>query len=307
MMFEIIPFFGLIGTTAAIVAGTVVAAGAAAAAASSGGKPKAPDYAAANREGVLADIETLPLRRMIESAAKAGEKIEYTDPRTGEKKTVDFTGLGDVDMSKQMLDWQLDSADSVAAKSLEMSQKYGADFVEQRRKELEASDPTGFKIREEMGSSILADLLAGKGLDAQTQAEVVAAERAGQAARGNIMGDSSAAAEAMAVGDAGFRLWQQKLANASAFLSGTTPTAQFGQLSGAQSGASPFAPQPVQGAATQLNPNAGAMSAQFAQQSFAQNSQNWANSPWMSLLGGISGMGIAAAGSGFGSGQAKAG
>lgn len=271
-----------------IAAGVAVAGTVAATAVMAGSQPDAPDYAAANREGVLVDIETLPLRRLIESASKAGGKVEYTDPRTGEKKTADFTGLGDVDLSKKMLDWQLGSADSVASKSLELSQKYGVDYVAQRRKELEASDPTGFKIREEMGSSILADLLAGKGLDAQTQAEVIAAERAGQAARGNIMGNSSAAAEAMAVGDAGFRLWQQKLANASAFLSGTTPTAQFAQLSGAQSGASPFAPQPVQGAATQLNPNAGAMGAQFALNNYQNQVNQWANDPWNQLLGTVS-------------------
>lgn len=274
------------------VAGVAVSAGMAAASS----PPEAPDYAAANREGVLADIETLPLRRMIESAAKMGGKVEYTDPRTGEKKTADFTGLGDVDLSKKTLDWQLGSADSVAAKSLELSQKYGLDYVAQRRKELEASDPTGFKIREEMGSSILADLMAGRGLDAQTEAEVVAAERAGQAARGNIMGSSSAAAEAMAVGDAGFRLWQQKLANASAFLAGTTPTAQFGQLSGAQVGASPFAPQAIQGSAVQLNPNAGAMGANFALNNYSNQMAEYQNSPWTQLLGSISGIGMGSAG-----------
>lgn len=39
--------------------------------------PSTPDYAAANREGVYADIETLPLRRLIESASAGGKKVSY--------------------------------------------------------------------------------------------------------------------------------------------------------------------------------------------------------------------------------------
>lgn len=261
--------------------------------------PEAPDYAAANREGIMADIETLPLRRLIEQAAKAGTKVTYKDPTTGEEKTADFTGLGDADLSKINFDASMDQADALAKSSLEISQKYGTAYVEQRRKELEASDPTGWKMREQMGESIFADLAAGRGLDPGMRADVVEAERGAQAARGNIMGQSSAAAEAMEVGDAGFRLWQQKLANAAAFLSGTTPTAQFQQLTGAQQGAAPFSPiAPSTG--VNLNGSAGQQGASYALGVYGQQSQNWAtaeeNNPWQSLLGSISGAGVQAAG-----------
>lgn len=282
-----------------IAAGVAVAGVAASAAmAASADAPDAPDYAAANREGVLADIETLPLRRLIEQASKAGTKITYTDPRSGEQKTADFTGLGDADLTKLGLDASLQMSDAVTAKSLELSKKYGEEFVAQRRKELQATDPTGWAMREKLGSSIMADLEAGKALDPALKADVVNTERAAQAARGNIMGQSSAAAEAMSVGDAGFRLWQQKLANAASFLSGTTPVAQFGQLSGAQQGASPFSPVALQSGAG-LNPNAGQQGASYALGVYGQQSQNWAtaaqNNPWTSLLGSVAGVGVGAA------------
>lgn len=262
--------------------------------------PSPPDYAAATREGILTDIETLPLRKLIENAAKSGGKVEYKDPSTGEMKTADFTGIGDVDISKQMLAAGIESADALAKAQLDLSKKYSADTIAQRRAELEASDPTGFALREQEGKSIMADLLAGKSLDPGMQADVVNAERGAQAARGNIMGNSSAAAEAMTVGDAGFRLWQQKLANASAFLSGTTPTAQFSALGGAQQGVVGFNPQAVQ-TGTNINPNAGSQGWQAGMQSwqanFAKNQFEFQNSPWTKLFDTFNSMLVGAAGS----------
>lgn len=49
--------------------------------------PEAPNLAEASREGVMADIETLPTRLMADYAAGAGSK--FTDPVTG--KTYDFS------------------------------------------------------------------------------------------------------------------------------------------------------------------------------------------------------------------------
>lgn len=39
-------------------------------------QPDAPDYARVNREGIEADIETAPIRRMIENAARSGTKVD---------------------------------------------------------------------------------------------------------------------------------------------------------------------------------------------------------------------------------------
>lgn len=263
-------------------------------------QPDPPNYAEATREGILTDIETLPLRRSIEQAAKFGVKIEYKDPSTGEMKTADFSGMGDVDMSRKLLEFGVESSDKLAAAQLEQSQKYGLDYIAQRRKELEAADPEGFAIREKLGTSVLDDLMAGKTLDAATRGEVIETERAGQAARGNILGSSSAAAEGMEVGNAGYRLWQQRLANAASFLGGTTPTAQFSGLAGAQTGASPFNPQ---GAAsgTTINPQAGAQGWQAAtqtwQMNFAKNAYEQQNNVWNKLFDTFNSMLVSAAGS----------
>lgn len=186
---------------------------------------------------------------------------------------------------------------------LELQKKYGNDFVDQRIEELKRSDPTGYAMREKMGASILGDLESGKSLDPAMLGEVTSAERAAQAARGNVMGQSSAAAEAMQVGNAGYRMWQQKLANAASFLSGTTPVAQFGQIAGAQQGAAPFSPVAMQ-SGVGLNQNAGAQGANYALGAYGQQSQNWAtgesNNPWASLLGSVAGMGVGAVGYGSG-------
>jgi hypothetical protein len=106
--------------------------------------------------------------------------------------------------------------------------------------------------------------------------EVTEAEQAAQTARGNVLGSGAAAAEALSTGDAAWRMRQQRLANAASFLSGTTPVAQFGQISGAQQGASPFNPMGIQ-SGVGLNPNAGAQGQQFAMNSYNQQMNYAAN------------------------------
>lgn len=270
---------------AAAFAGLALA-GAGAAVASSQ-TPDSPDYAKATREGYLADIETLPLRKMIESAAKMGTKVTYKDPKTGKDVTADFTGYGDADQSRAQLKFTEESADAMAKMALGIQEKYGADFIAARLKELEQSDPVGTALRKKLGDTITADLDAGYGLPKGLEDQIVQSERSAQAARGNILGRSSAAAEAMKTGDAAFRLYQQRLANASSFLSGTTPVAQFGQISGAQQGAVAVQPMAMQQGMT-LNQNAGMQSAAYAQQNY-QNEV--ANNPWLNLAGQLSGAG----------------
>ena len=376
------------------IAGAVIATGVGAALAP--GAPDAPNYAAANREAIQADIDTLPLRRMIESAAKqgtavlkegytkrevsgdaattaaqkaieaaqaklkatpkelvtvaidptlrnspSGGRIETKSPNpaygeaeaavlaaraaydkaatqgTGAKTTqyldasgnvvnakdailADFTGYGDADTSRAALDYQLESADKTAGGILALQQKYGPEFIAQRLKELELSDPTGFKLRKDMGQQVSDELAQGYKLAPGMREEVEQATRGAQAARGNVLGAAPAAAESLEIGNAGYRLWQQRLANAASFLSGTTPVAQFGQIAGGQQGAAPFAPQnPAAG--LNVNPNAGAQGAQFAQQTYGQQTNQWQtatqNNPWATLFGSVSGAGVDAAGS----------
>ena len=253
-----------------------------------GSAPAPPDYAAANREGILTGVELLPLQKKIEAAAKMGTKISYKDPRTGETKEVDFTGAGDADQMRSQIGFMTEAADALAKSQLESQQKYGLGYVEQRSKELEAADPLGAKMRKALGEDIYKEGF-GTGLSKSQEDQVTQAERGAQAARGNIFGGAPAAAEAMSVGDAGFRMRQQRLANASAFLSGTTPVAQFGQISGAQQGASAWNPMGIQ-QGMGLNANAGQMGAQFALSNYNNQMQefqaNQANNP-LAKIGGL--------------------
>ena len=245
--------------------------------------PEAPNYAEANREGILTDLETLPLRRMIEAAARSGTAVSYTDPRTGETKKADFTGMGDADLSRLAVDFGIESADKLAKAQLDLSQKYGEATLAQRLKELEQADPEGTRIRKELGAQVESELSLGSMLDAATRDQVTEAERVGQSARGNILGTSAGAAEAMTVGEAGLRLKQQRQANAAAFLNGTTPTAQFGSISGAQQGPVAFTPANLTGG-TNVNPNAGAQgvagnlgtfNARLQAATYASNASPW--------------------------------
>jgi hypothetical protein len=267
--------------------------------------PPPPDIAAANEAAVYADVETLPIRKMIESAAALGTSVTYTDPKTGEQKTADFSGFGDIDQTRAQLDFMAESARTIAKSQLDVQKEFGAEFIQQRMKELELSDPQGTEIRKLLGAEAKKDLEAGYGLGDDLRREVTQAVRGAQAARGNIMGDANAAAEAFAVGDAAIRLRQQRLANAASFLSGITPVAQFGAISGAQQGAAGFNPMGIQ-QGTGINQNAMQIGSNFAMQSYQQQSQNAIAAaemnPWNTVLGTAGGLAMAGLGGGvFGS------
>jgi hypothetical protein len=270
--------------------------------------PDAPNMAGANEAGVWADAETLAIRKMINNAAKFGKKIDLQVPtfdgegnKTGVKSvTYDFSGYSDADATRADLDFASESADKMAKTMLDVQKKYGKDFVQQRMEELKAADPTGYEVREMLGEKARRGLELGSQLSPEMAAQVEEREQAAQAARGNIYGTAPAAAEAMSMGDAGFRLEQQRLANAASFLSGTTPIAQFGQISGAQQGASPFNPVGVQSGLA-LDPGAGARGESFMMGGYNSRMNYAANQQpiGMQLLGMAAGIGGQAAGGYF--------
>lgn len=269
--------------------------------------PPPPDYAAANRAAIMADIETLPMRY---------EAMAEWEPR----------------IAQLMLESQAASADKVAESLLEVQKKYGPDFIEQRLKEMELSDPEGVQARRMLAEAVMGDLEKsgeptksgamsgilyeqlmdelgmGGDLTDDVRRELQQGVRGAQAARGNILGNAAIYEEAATTGsvsearrrerqqaalqfltsgaspdDIHYRERQQALGNVGSFLSGATPTAQFAQLSGAQQGAAPFAPQAF---ANPLNPNAGAQGTQFAMQSYQAQSQVAAQqvNPWVAGL-----------------------
>jgi len=231
-----------------------------------------------------------------------GTTATYTDA-DGNTKTVDFGGYGDIDQTRQQLEFLAESADTLAEAQISTQEKFGERFITQRMKELELSDPLGTKVRKMLGEEAVKDLEAGYGLGSELQSQVEQNVRGAQAARGNILGDAAGQAEAFALGDAGIRLRQQRLANAASFLSGVTPVAQFGAISGAQQGAAAFNPMGIQ-QGMGLNPNAGQMGTQFAMNSYQQQSQNAIakaqNNPWNTVLGAVGGAVTSGVMGGFG-------
>jgi hypothetical protein len=240
-------------------------------------QPDAVSIAGANEAGVWADLETLGVRKLIANAAKYGKSVDIKVPifdkdgaKTGFKDvTYDFKGYSDADSTREEMEFGGEAAKFMAKTMLEVQQKYGKDFVKQRLEELKAADPTGYAVREMLGEAAKEDLGRGTELSPDMARQVTQQERAAQSARGNIYGSAPAAAEAMSLGDAGFRMRQQRLANAASFLSGSTPVAQFGQISGAQQGASPFNPMGIQ-SGIGVNPNAGAQGQQYAMNTYNQ-------------------------------------
>ena len=112
-------------------------------------QPKAPNYAEANREAIYADIETLPVRRKLESAARLGERVEYKDPDTGETKVADFTGFGDLELTQQEMDAALDMIPSMSQAQLDNLTEFGPQFVQQQREQLRQMAPEEFDLREQ--------------------------------------------------------------------------------------------------------------------------------------------------------------
>lgn len=333
--------------------------------------PDAPDYAAANREGILTDIETLPLRRQIEQAAALGKggvaggkyyedlaavtrRKDILEQLMEAEKSKDimerspsyyqalakewnelskfqsFEGLGDDALTRSYMKILLDSNDEAQRRQLALRQDIGVANVEQTLKELEASDPEGFAARkkltqllsDEAGKPVevdpnlaraLEDAAAeyglGSKLDDVSRSEVEQQARAAQAARGNILGNASAFAEAMEVGAAGearkqarlgnlvnlatqvdntkYGREQQALSSLSSFSMGNPISNQFGNLGGAQQGAVGFTNFGVQQGTT-LNPNAGQQGASFALNNY-QNVLAASQNPWTNIVSGVAG------------------
>lgn len=120
-----------------------------------GGTYKAPDIAAANREAVMASIETFPLQREIEAASRIGAKVRvpiYKDGKeTGQFREVDFKDVSDIAQTKAIGQALADLTPVQAQRELEAAQKYGTQFAQQRRAELQALDPERYGTATEPG------------------------------------------------------------------------------------------------------------------------------------------------------------
>ena len=152
-----------------------------------GGSYKAPDMAAANREAVYAQAETFPIIRELEAASRLGQAGSYVmldkdgnpriDPKTGKTiiREYDFSGQGDVDLTRQIAQATNELADPQAAAQLAVAQKYGTQFAQQRKNELETLDPKRYALYE----NFIQDLKTGKNQIPEDTVESPSYERVG--------------------------------------------------------------------------------------------------------------------------------
>ena len=125
-----------------------------------GGSYRAPDFASANREAVLAQAETFPLLRQIEAASRIGAKVSvpvYKDGKaTSEFKEVDFGPISDIAQTRAIGRALAEMAPEQARAQYEASQQrvspggptLGEATAMQRRAELQALDPTRYGLYE---------------------------------------------------------------------------------------------------------------------------------------------------------------
>ena len=116
--------------------------------------PAAPDYAKANKEGIMTDIDTLPLRRQIEAASAGGTKLTYKDMVTGEEKTADFTGLGEADRAARAAKIMSDQSAAIQKDQLALRKEIGTGNAQQTTAELRAADPKAYAARMALGEKL---------------------------------------------------------------------------------------------------------------------------------------------------------
>ena len=117
-----------------------------------GGTYRAPDMAAANREAVYAQAQTFPILRQIEAASRTGGKGTYpvydSSGKVIGERPYDFTGISDIDITRETARALASLAPEQTAQQLELAKQYGTQFAEQRRAELQATDPERYKLYE---------------------------------------------------------------------------------------------------------------------------------------------------------------
>lgn len=276
--------------------------------------PKEPDYYTEATTAAVADAKSIEVRKKIENAALTGGKV------TVNGKVYDFSNMGEADyqraygdaMANAALEIQKSYGDQYIQQRQAELEAADPDGVagrkmlwDQVQRSLSTSGE-GQDNAKALEASILAELEKGGTLDPGVEHDVRQRVLGAQVARGNFLGGAAATNEARAMTDAStavktareqraldflasgaspedieYRKTQTSLSNLASFLRGETPTAQFGQLSGANNGAAPFTMAPASNVS--LDPNAGSRGASYAMANYntaADYASQQAN-PWM--------------------------
>ena len=121
----------------------------------------------------------------------------------------------------------LQTADQMAQGELDLQRKYAPAFIGLSRDLGRQLDPNAFDAYDTLGQQVLANLKLGNTLNPQEMQMVEQSTRAGQAARGNLWGNSAALNEALNVGNAATARGMQRRGEALAFL-GADPVVSQG-------------------------------------------------------------------------------
>lgn len=277
-------------------------------------KPQEPNYYAEATTAAVADAKSIEARKKIENAALTGGKV------TVNGQVYDFSNMSEADYQRAYADAMANAALEIQKSygdqyiqqrqaELEAADPDGVagrkQLWEQVQKSL-SSTGQGQEDAKSLEASIMAELEKGGTLDPGVEHDVRQRVLGAQVARGNFLGGAAATNEARAMTDAStavktareqraldflssgaspedieYRRTQTSLANLASFLRGDTPTAQFGQLSGANNGAAPFALAPASNVS--LDPNAGAAGASYAQRNYTTSANSYSQqaNPWM--------------------------
>ena len=67
--------------------------------------------------------------------------VEYEDPRTGEMRTADFRGFGDIDLTKAEMSGLIDLVPQLTQAQLDNLVEFGPQFVTAQREQMQQLDP----------------------------------------------------------------------------------------------------------------------------------------------------------------------
>ena len=285
-------------------------------------KPSIPDPNKAAVAGASADLANFPYQYMINSLAQTGGSADIA----GQNYDFTGLGNADVagQMSGQMAQALLDIQNNYGGQyvqqrlaDLQQSDPTGYAARQQLFDKILADSKSAAPnaqmssdLQDEVNSQLAngGQLTGGPGGELE---QVQQSVRGQQIANGITLGNAPASAEASAVEGASenkqnaeqsaagaylnagvspediqYRQIQQSLGNLGAFVNGQTPEAQFGSLSGAQTGAAPFNPVNYSTSAT-INPNSAVQGITNANNIYS-GQVNWANSQVNPYLAGLS-------------------
>lgn len=258
-------------TAAAIGAAATVASVAASATSKSGSKaPRAPRFDVSYQRGINTQIQQLP--RMLESEAQAREQY---DPR----------------FLEQTLRQNERTAGETARQQLAIAGEYSPQLIEQNKELLTMADPFALDIRNDMGRQVRDELAAGAGLSDEDKRRVRGSTYESLVNRGVEEGGVGAVTEALAMLNEGERKYQQRLSNASSYLS----QPNVAQLSGGLRMG--YTPMPEPQSFRYFNPDVGQQAVRSSDQNYSTQADIYRTqaaqpNPWVQGLGMIGGAGL---------------